>query len=860
MEKEARVVIIGAGIVGCSAAYHLAQLGWDEIVVLEQGPLFKTGGSTSHAPGLVFQTNSSKTMTHFAMYTVELFNQLELGGEPCFYDVGGIEVAHTEARWEDLKRKLGWAKAWGLGAELIHPIEVKELVPLIDPDQIYGGYYVPTDGDARAVAAAEVLAREVEGKGVKFYGHTPVVDIEVGGTSSTSSGWGADGGALNLPQGDHVRAVVTPQGRIETELVLACANIWGPLVGELVGVSIPLLPVEHQYVITEPLAELAGETREIVHPILRHQDRSMYFRQHTDCYGIGSYQHEPLVVDPLTIADIASDDPSIGSGQAPARTGAHAPPDMGPLGHAIREFTPHHFVQAWESAVQLLPALQGADLRYRINGMFSFTPDGMPIMGESPTVGGFWSAQAVWVTHAGGVGKAIAEWMVDGTPSLDLRECDIRRFQPHTSTRSYVRRRAAQQYREVYDIIHPKQQVENPRQLRLSPFHDRLEKLGAVFFESGGWERAQWFESNAGLLDECQVPERSGWEARHWSPIEGAEHQATRDRVAMFDIAGFAKFMVSGPGTLDALQYIAANDLDRPVGTVVYTSMLNANGGVVTDLTVTRLGQNEFLILTGGGVRLRDLTWIADRLPGDGSAQIADISSAYSGIGVWGPRARDLVRPVAEDDLSDETFPYFTAQEVAIGPVPALALRVSYVGELGWEIYAPTEYGAKLWDILWQAGEPMGVIAAGNGAFDSLRLEKGYRLWGSDIHTEYNPYEAGLGFAVRLDKGSFIGRDALQRIKEQGDPPDRQLRCMTLDDPGAVVMGKEPILEGDQVLGYVTSAAYGYSVGRGIVYGYLPAAYAEPGTGVEVEYFGRRYPATVAQEPLYDPKNSKLRG
>jgi glycine cleavage system aminomethyltransferase T len=294
--------------------------------------------------------------------------------------------------------------------------------------------------------------------------------------------------------------------------------------------------------------------------------------------------------------------------------------------------------------------------------------------------------------------------------------------------------------------------------------------------------------------------------------------------------------------------------------------MLNTEGGIVTDLTVTRLGENDFLILTGGGVRLRDLTWIAHalaELPGAGSVQIADISSAYCGTGVWGPRARDLVQSIAQasaSDLSDEAFPYFTAQEVAIGPVPALALRVSYVGELGWEIYTPTEYGAKLWDMLWQAGEPMGVIAAGNGAFDSLRLEKGYRLWGADIHTEYNPYEAGLGFAVRLDKGDFIGRDALRRITEQGGPPDRRLCCMTLDDPNTVVMGKEPILDDDLVLGYVTSAAYGYSVGRGIVYGYLPVTYAQPGTGVEVEYFGHRYSATVAQEPLYDPKNTKLRG
>jgi glycine cleavage system T protein len=815
MRKQANLVIIGAGIVGCSAAYHLAQMGWRDITVLEQGPLFETGGSTSHAPGLVFQTNPSKTMTQLAQYTVELYSQFALDGQPCFYPVGGMEVAYTPERWEDLKRKAGFAKSWGLEAELITPEEAKQKIPLLDVGKIYGAYYVPSDGIAKAVRAAEALARYAEAQGVTFYGRTPVTGIEV-----------ANG---------RVQAVLTPQGRIATEMVLVCAGIWGPRIGRMAGVSIPLTPVEHQYVRTGPLPELAGETREVVHPILRHQDKSMYFRQHADCYGIGSYQHEPLLVDP---DDILS-------------------PEEAPVMPSLTPFTPRHFEKAWKAAVELLPALQDADLTYKINGMFSFTPDGQPIFGQALDVQGFWVAEAVWVTHAGGAGKVIAEWMVEGVPGLDLRECDINRFHPQAHSPAYIRARGAQQYREVYDIIHPLQQIENPRNLRLSPFHRRQEELGAVFFENVGWERPQWFESNLNLLEGRDWPARSGWEARYWSPIQGGEHQATRQRVAMYDLTPFAKIEVTGAGALDFLQYLAANQMDQPLGKVTYTSMLNDRGGIVCDLTITRLAPGRFWVVTGGAAGPHDLAWIRSHAPADGSVHVADVTSGYCCIGLWGPNARDLVQRVSDDDFSNEAFPYFTGRRVTIGSVPALALRVSYVGELGWEIYAPVEYGMALWDTLWDAGQELDVIAAGSGAFDSLRLEKGYRLWGAEIHTEYNPYEAGLNFALRLDKGDFLGREALLGIEEHGI--SRKLCCMTLDDPSAVAMGKEPILDGERVLGYATSTNYGYTLGKGIVYGYLPLEYTGEGTPVAVEYFGQLYPATVTWEPLYDPRNVKLR-
>ena len=394
------------------------------------------------------------------------------------------------------------------------------------------------------------------------------------------------------------------------------------------------------------------------------------------------------------------------------------------------------------------------------------------------------------------MGKAVAEWIVNGEPTTDLRECDIRRFHPHAYTRPYVRARAAQQYREVYDIIHPRQQMENPRNLRLTPFFARQQELGGVFFENAGWERPQWYDCNQGLLDSLTVTgeTRTGWEAREWSPTVAAEHVATRERVAMFDMTPFAEFEVTGPGALAALQKLATNQMNKPVGSITYTSMVTPGGGIKCDLTITRLGEERFMVVTGGGMGLHDLAWIEAHMPSDGSVTVTDVS-ALCCIGLWGPRARDLLSRVCDDDLSNDGFPYMSARRITIGEVPALALRISYVGELGWEIYAPSEQGLRLWDILWEAGQPLGVIAAGGGAFDSLRLEKGYRLWGNDIHTEYNPYEAGIGFAVRMRKGDFIGRDALRQVRAEGIR--RKLCAMTLDDAGRVVMGKEPILGTD---------------------------------------------------------------
>ena len=816
LPEQARAVVIGAGIAGCSVAYHLTKLGWRDIVVLDQGPLFETGGSTSHAPGLVFQVNPSRTMASLARYTVELWKSMELDGERCANPVGSLEVAWTSERLEDLKRKAGFAASWGIEAHVISPGEARDHIPMLS-DRILGALYVPSDIHTKATRPAEAMARETEWNGAAFYGGVRV------------TGFGISNGRID--------AVHTTQGDIRTELVVSAAGIWAPRVGGMAGVSIPLSPMQHLYAVTEPLDELAGAVEEVSQPILRHQDAAMYFRQVGESYGIGAYNHEPLLVESDDILD-------------------H---EEAPIAPAEMDFTPVHFEKARVAMGELLPALEGAGLTRKFNGLFSFTNDGFPVLGESPDVRGFWSAQAVWITHAGGVGKAVAEWIVNGDPTTDLRECDILRFHPHAHSRSYVRARAAQQYREVYDIIHPLQQMDSPRNLRLTPFYARQKELGAVFFENAGWERPQWYDSNAGLLDSLDVTgeSRDGWEAREWSPTVAAEHVATRERVALFDLTPFAKFEVTGPGSLAALQKLTTNQMNKPVGAITYTSLLTPSGGIKCDLTVTRLDEERFMVVTGGAMGLHDLEWIRAHLPNDGSVAVNDISSSQCCIGLWGPRACDLLSRVCDDDLGNDGFPYMSASRVTIGEVPALALRISYVGELGWEIYAPSELGLYLWDTLWEAGQPLGVIAAGGGAFDSLRLEKGYRLWGNDIHTEYNPYEAGIGFAVRMRKGNFIGRDALREVRERG--LRRKLCCMTLDDPARVVMGKEPILDGDRVLGYVTSANYGHSIGRGIVYGYLPVEYDEVGTAVDVLYFGERLQATVAREPLYDPNGDKMR-
>ncbi|HJZ45590.1 MAG TPA: FAD-dependent oxidoreductase [Roseiflexaceae bacterium] len=843
MQTHARLVIIGAGIVGCSAAYHLARLGWRDIVVIDQGPLFATGGSTSHAPGLVFQTNGSQTMCRMAQYAVKLYGELSLDDQPCFYPVGSLEVAYTPERLRDLHRRRGWGRSWGLHSDVIGPAEARAQLPLLDDSKILGALAVPGDGIAKAVRACEAMARFAQAHGASFYGRTPVTGFETAG--------------------GRVTAVLTGQGRIATEQVLLCGGIWGPKVGRLAGVSVPLTPCQHQYVRTTPLRELLGETREVVHPILRHQDKAMYARQVGNSYGVGSYQHTPLLVCP---DDIRPHETWVSATEITEKDNNNAFPQPSAISVAsvatwdmpsVMPFTPEHFDGPWQDMAEILPTLRGADFAATMNGMFSFTPDGNPVVGEAPNLRGFWVAEAVWVTHGGGVGKAVAELMATGSAEWDMRDCDIDRFEPHAHSAPYVLARGWTQYDEVYDILHPLQQMEQPRPLRTSPFYARQQALGAVFFEGRGWERPQWFESNVETLKRSNVQTfnpRLGWAARCWSPIAGAEHLATREHIALYDMTPLTRCEVAGPGALAFLQHLTTNQLEKPAGSVVYTCMCDERGGVRSDVTVTRLAESEFQVACNGPA---DIAWLRRHAPEDGRVLVRETTPGTCCVGVWGPRARELVQPLSGDDFSNETFPYFTARRVYIGEVPCMAQRVSYVGELGWEIYTSADYGLRLWDLLWAAGQPLGAIAAGRTAFDALRLEKGYRLWGADMHAEHTPYEAGLGFTVKLDKGDFLGRDALIRAKERG--LSRKLCCMVLDDSAHVVLGKEPIWADGQVVGYVSSATYGYSVGKSFAYGYLPIELASAGARVEIEYFGECYGATVAREPLFDPHGARLR-
>jgi len=826
MEATAKVVIIGAGIVGCSTAYHLGALGWTDVVVIDQGPLFETGGSSSHAPGLVFQTNPSKTMTELASYTVQRYGEASLDGQPCFHPVGGIEVAATPERWTDLKRKHGLARSWGVEAHLIDPAEVADRIPLVDPARILGGFWVPSDGIAKPVRACASMAGDAEARGVRFHGDTEVTGFRIAG--------------------GRVRAVETTRGVIAAETVLCCAGIWGPRIGRMAGVSIPVQPMAHQYAWTTPVARLAGATEEVTHPILRHQDRSMYFRQQGDSYGIGSYQHRAM---------------PIGADEIRSRRDAGVMP-------SVLSFTEDDFKQPWQDAQDLLPALGETGIARGINGLFLFTSDGMPVLGESRAVRGFWVAEAVWITHAGGVGRAMAEWVATGKPSIDLREADLHRFEEFAHSPTYVRARSSQNFREVYDIIHPLQPMEEPRPLRVSPFHQRQRELNATFLEGSGWERPQWYGANAALTHGRHVPSRERWAARYWSPIVGAEHLATRERVAMFDMTPLKKAEVWGPGALGFLQHLSSNQLDKPVGSVTYTLLLDEHGGVRSDLTVARVGDARFQVGCNGPL---DLDWMQRHAPRDGSVQVRDITAATCCVGLWGPQARSVLEQLTDDDVSHAGFGFFKARRIHVRELPVLALRLSYVGELGWELYTSADLGLRLWDLLWRAGRPHGVVAAGRGAFDSLRLEKGYRSWGKDMWAEHDPYEAGLEFAVRMDKGDFVGRAALER---RGDAPGRRLTCLVLDDPAKVVMGKEPVFArtgglrppgthrsdaADAAVGFVTSAAHGYSVGASIVYAWLPAELSEPGTRLEVEYFGERYPASTAADPLFDPRMERMR-
>ncbi|MFJ9103202.1 FAD-dependent oxidoreductase [Streptomyces sp. NPDC102405] len=808
-----RVVIIGAGVVGAALADEISARGWTEVTVVDQGPLPATGGSSSHAPGLVFQANSSKTMTELARYTVEKFCSLDVDGQPCFLQVGGLEVATTPERVTELHRRQGWLTSWGVESRIVTADECVDMHPLVDRDRILAGLHIPTDGLAKAVLAVEAQIRRATERGVTFLARHEVLDV--------------------LQADGEVTGVRTDHGDLRADIVVCCAGIWGPRIARMVGMNLPLTPLGHQLAWTGPVPALAGQTEEAVRPILRHQDADLYYRDRHDTLGIGYYGHRPM---PITADEILSVDEADGM-------------------PSVLKFTEDDFADAWTETQSLLPATREAKIEEAINGLFSFTTDGLPLLGESPDVKGFWVAEAVWVTHSAGVGRAVAEWLVDGhCSSFDLHECDVNRFEPHQLAPEYVLARDCQNFVEVYDILHPLQPSGDPRPLRTSPFYARQQELGAFFLEANGWERPHWYEANAHLVEGRSIVTPDDWAARYWSPIVGAEAQATRETVAMYDMTALKRLEVSGRGAADFLERLCTGKVAKSVGSVTYTLLLDHDGGIRSDITVARLAPDLFQVGANGNL---DLDWFTRHLPADGTVQVRDITPGTCCIGLWGPLARDVLQPLTDEDFSAAGLKYFRAKRAYIGSVPVTAMRLSYVGELGWELYTTADQGLKLWDTLWRAARPLGGIAAGRGAFNSLRLEKGYRSFGTDMTYEHDPYEAGVGFAVKADKEDFVGKAALERRKAD---VRRKLTCLTIEDPRAVVMGKEPVYDGQRAVGYVTSAAFGHTIGKGIAYAWLPAELAVAGRALHIGYFDRRVEAMVAEEPLFDPAMSRLRG
>ncbi|HKP19765.1 MAG TPA: FAD-dependent oxidoreductase [Gaiellaceae bacterium] len=801
MKDRARAVVIGGGVGGCSILYWLARLGWDDVVLVERADL--TSGSTFHSAGLVGQLRGSLSLTKMMMSSVELYRTLgdEVGLETGWHEVGSLRLASSEERMEELRRQAGWAKTFGLPLELVSAREAQERFPPMSTDGVLGAAFLPTDGYIDPSQLTFALAEGARRRGAEIHTGTRVTAIGV--------------------EGGRVTRLETDRGSIEAEVVVNAGGMFAAELGRLAGVTVPVVPMAHEYLVTRP----SGLPLEM--PTMRDPSLLVYFRPESGGLVMGGYERSPV---PWGLDGI--------------------PADFN--GRLLAEDWPR-FEELMENAIVRVPQLADAEVIRLVNGPEAFTPDGEFILGPT-AVRGLWVAAgfcAHGLAGAGGMGKLVAEWIVDGQPGLDVWEMDSRRYGAHYASREYTLARTVEVYSTYYDVKYPGHERKAGRPLRLSPTYERLRELGAAFGEKSGWERANWFEPNAVGGDESLRPR--GWAGRLWSPAIGAEHRACRETAAIFDETSFAKIEVSGAGAAAFLERLCDNRVARDVGQITYTQMLNPRGGIECDFTVTRLAGDRFRIVTGTAFGQHDLAWIRSHLPDDGSVAVDDVTSRYACLGVWGPAAREIVAAATTDDLS---FGYMRARELAVGPVPCLALRVTYVGELGWELYCPTEFGLRLWDTLWEAGRAHGLVAGGYKAIDSLRLEKGYRVWGADITPGETPYEAGLGFAVKLDKGDFIGRDALLGAEE----PERRLACLVLAEPRAVALGSEPVRIDGELVGRVTSGGYGYTVERSIAYAYMPAARAEPGQPVEVEIFGDWVEGEVAPEPLFDPAGERLRG
>ena len=805
MKTHARAVVIGGGVGGASILYWLARLGWTDVVLVERARL--TSGSTFHSAGLVGQLRGSLSLTRMMMNSVDLYRSLkdEVGLETGWHEVGSLRLASSQERMEELTRQAAWAKTFGLPLELISAQDAQKMFPPMTTDSVLGAAFLPTDGYIDPSQLTYALVEGARRRGAEICEDTRVTGIEV--------------------QDGHVKRVKTNQGDIETELVVDAGGMFAPEIGRMAGVNVPLIPFAHEYLITRP----TGLPLDM--PTMRDPSLLVYYRPESGGLVMGGYERNP---QPWGLDGIPSD-----------FNGRLLEPDW------------DRFAPLMENAIVRTPSLKDAEVIRLVNGPEAFTPDNEFILGPAE-VRGFWVAAgfcAHGLAGAGGMGRLMAEWIVQGRPELDAWEMDSRRFGRAYFSRDYTLARTYEVYSTYYDVKYPGHERSAGRPLRVSPLYSRLKDLGAAFGEKSGWERVNWFEPNGTAGDQALRPH--GWAGRLWSPAIGVEHMACREGAAIFDFTSFAKIEVGGHGAADFLERLCDNRVARAAGALTYTQMLNEGGGIECDFTITRLGEDRFRVITGTAFGMHDLSWIRDHAPSDGSVYVEDVTSTYACVGLWGPDARKLLQKVTPADIGNAAFPFMTAREIAIGTVPCLALRVTYVGELGWELYCPSEFGLRLWDTIREAGHENGLVPGGYKAVDSLRLEKGYRVWGADIGPEIDPYAAGLGFCVKLDKGDFIGRDALVARREKPSPT--KLACLVLDEPRRIVLGSEPVRIGGRVVGRVTSGGYGYAVKKSIAYAHIPAEVVVE-TPVEVDIFGTWIKGQVAREPLYDPSGSRVRG
>ncbi len=808
--SQAQIVVIGGGIIGCSVAYHLAKLGSRDVVLLERSKL--TSGTTWHSAALVRQLRSTENLTRLIQYSTKLFAALEseTGQSTGWLQTGSLSIATTADRLIHIRRMASLARAFGIEAHEVSIAEAKRLWPLINVEDVVGAVFSPSDGRVNPSDLCAALIKGAKANGICVFEDTPVTGFDL--------------------HNGRVAAVRTKKGQIACETVANCAGLWGRRVAAMAGVAAPLYACEHFAVITEPVEGIEGHL-----PTLGDHNGYLYVRDEVGGLMVGCFEPRGKALD---LSDLRPD-----------------------FSFGLLKEDWEHFEPMMLNAIHRIPALQTAGIKKLLNGPESFTLDGQFLLGEAPEVRGFFLAcgmNSVGIATGGGVGKALAEWIIAGEPTTDLGPVDIRRFSRIQDNTRALRERAPETLGLHYAIAYPGREHETSRNLRLSPLHHRLAAAGAHFGARMGWERASWFAPDAGEASTALTFGKPGWFGRG-----AAEHRSTREAVALFDLSSMGKLMVQGRDAEKLLQRLCANDVAVEPGRVVYTGMLNRRGGYESDLTVMRLSGDSFLLVTGTAQPVRDCNWIQHHIEPDEFATVTDVTGSYAVLTIMGPRARALMRCVSPHDFSNAAFPYFTHQEIELGSVVARAVRVSYVGELGWELLVPTECAVTAYEALWSAGVQFGLRHAGADALSSLRLEKSFRAWGPDIGPDYAPLEAGLGFAVKWDKPTpFVGREALLRLRDAG--VSRRFVGLTLQDPEAIALGGEPIVHQGRIVGLTTSAAFGHTVGRGIALGYVRTEgqnvrdMIETG-GFEVEIACRRFPAAASLRAAYDPAGERMK-